>query len=223
MVAGNDLVLAQKAVEAHQSQIAAAEQTVEAARQAVKSVTDLEGYLRITAPFDGIVTERNIHPGALVGAGTGAAMPMLRVVQNTRLRLVVPVPEAYIASVTEGTSVPFTVPAYPGQTFSGPVARIAHAVDVKTRTMAVELDVVNKDGRLAPGAFCQVRWPIRRTSPSLFVPNGSVASTTDRVFVIREKRTNRVGGRENRAGLGAADRSRRRSAARRWSGDAWNR
>ncbi len=67
VVAGNDLILAQKAVEADQSQIAAAQQNVEAARQALHSVTDMEGYLRVTAPFDGVVTERNVHPGALVG------------------------------------------------------------------------------------------------------------------------------------------------------------
>jgi multidrug efflux pump subunit AcrA (membrane-fusion protein) len=65
------------------------------------------------------------------------------------------------------------------------VARIARAVDVATRTMAVELDVDNRDGRLAPGTFCQARWPIRRPGPSLLVPSGSVASTTDRMFVVR--------------------------------------
>jgi RND family efflux transporter MFP subunit len=84
-----------------------------------------------------------------------------------------------------GTPIPFSVAAYPGQSFSGTVARIARAVDVSTRTMAVELDVTNSDGRLAPGTFCQVRWPIRRTGPSLFVPSASVAATTDRTFVIR--------------------------------------
>jgi len=62
---------------------------------------------------------------------------------------------------------------------------MAHAVDVKTRTMAVELDVANHDGRLAPGTFCQVRWPVRRPAPSLFVLSGSVASTTGRTFVVR--------------------------------------
>ncbi|HMJ81877.1 MAG TPA: efflux RND transporter periplasmic adaptor subunit [Vicinamibacterales bacterium] len=67
VVAGNDLVVAQKAVEANQAQIAAAQQTVEAARQALNSIRDVEGYLRITAPFAGVVTERNVHPGALVG------------------------------------------------------------------------------------------------------------------------------------------------------------
>ena len=77
MVAGNDVVLAQKAVEADQGQIAAAQQNVEAARQALKSVSDMEGYLRITAPFAGVVTERNVHPGALVGptGGPGRRRP----------------------------------------------------------------------------------------------------------------------------------------------------
>ena len=187
VVAGNDVVLAQKAVEADQGQVAAAQQNIEAARQELKSVSDMEGYLKITAPFDGVVTERNVHPGALVGptSGPGAATPMVRLVEITRLRLVIPVPEAYTAGMTAGTEMPFSVAAYPGQTFSGKVARIAQSVDVNTRTMAVELDVVNKDGRLAPGAFCQVRWPVRRTGPSLLVPSGSVASTTGRTFVVR--------------------------------------
>ncbi len=187
VVAGNDLVLAQKAVEANQSQIAAAEQTAEAARQALQSITQMEGYLRVRAPFHGVVTERNVHPGTLVGPNSGpaATTPMVRVVQNDRLRLVVPVPESYIAGVTPGVTMSFTVPAYPGQTFSGAVARIAHAVDVRTRTMAVELDVTNRDGRLAPGTFCQIKWPVRRPAPSLFVPSGSVGSTTDRTFVVR--------------------------------------
>ncbi len=187
VVAGNDLILAQKAVEGDRSQAAAAQQNVEAARQALHSITEMEGYLRVTAPFDGVVTERNVHPGALVGPSSGqtAAMPMVRVVQNEKLRLVVPVPEAYTAGITDGTRMSFAVPAYPGQAFSGTVARIAHAVDVKTRTMAVELDVENKDGRLASGTFCQVQWPVRRPAPSLFVPSGSVANTTDRTFVVR--------------------------------------
>lgn len=110
---------------------------------------------------------------------------MLRLIDNQRLRIVVPVPEAYTADVRGGTEVPFTVAAYPGQTWTGTVARIARSVDVGSRTMAVELDVTNADGRLAPGTFCQVRWSVRRSAPSLFVPSGSVASTTDRTFVIR--------------------------------------
>ncbi len=187
VVAGNDVVVAQKAVEADQAQLGAAQQNIEAARQALESLSDMEGYLRITAPFSGIVTERNVHPGALVGptGGSGAATPIVRIVESNRLRLVVPVPEAYTAGVTNGATLTFAVAAYPGQTFSGTVARISQSVDVSTRTMAVELDVNNADGRLTPGTFCQVRWPVHRVAPSLLVPGGSVASTTGRTFVIR--------------------------------------
>ena len=187
VVAGNDVVVAQKAVEADQGQIAAAQQNVEAARQALRSVADMEGYLHITAPFAGVVTERNVHPGALVGpaGGPGTAAPIVRIVSSNRLRLVIPVPEAYTAGMTSGAALSFSVAAYPGQMFSGTVSRIAQSVDVGTRTMAIELDVDNTDARLAPGTFCQVRWPIRRTAPSLMVPSASVASTTGRTFVIR--------------------------------------
>jgi membrane fusion protein (multidrug efflux system) len=187
VVAGNDVVLAQKTVEADQSQISAATQNVEAARQALASVRDMEGYLRITAPFSGVVTERNVHPGALVGptGGGGTALPIVRIVESNRLRLVIPVPEAYTAGISNGSSLTFTVAAYPGQTFTGTISRISQAVDVVTRTMAVELDVNNTDGRLAPGTFAQVKWPVHRTAPSLLVPAGSVASTTGRTFVIR--------------------------------------
>jgi RND family efflux transporter MFP subunit len=158
---------------------------VEAARQAAQAVQQLEAYLRVTAPFAGVIIERNVHPAALVGPAGVESSPMVRLVDQRRLRLVVPVPEAYTAGLTRGASIPFKVAAFPGTTFTGTVARIARAVDVTTRTMAVELDVDNADGRLAPGTFCQVRWPVRRTSPSLFVPAASVASTTDRTFVVR--------------------------------------
>ena len=180
------MLIAEKAAEASRNQANAATQNVEAARHAAEAVRDLEGYLRVSAPFSGVITERNVHPGALVGpAGGASAGPMVRLVENSRLRIVVPVPEAYTAEVKTGTEVLFTVAAYPGQTWTGTLARIARAVDVSTRTMAVELDVTNKDGRLTPGTFCQVRWAVRRSAPSLFVPSGSVASTTDRTFVIR--------------------------------------
>src|SRR6185436_11566756 len=116
---------------------------------------------------------------------SASSAPLLRLVQDRRLRLVVPVPEAYTAQMKVKTEIPFSVAAYPGQSFSGTIARIAQAIDVNTRTMAIELDVTNTDGRLAPGTFCQVRWPIRRSGPSLFVPSASVATTTDRTFVIR--------------------------------------
>jgi membrane fusion protein, multidrug efflux system len=186
VVAGNDVTLAEKSADASQSQVVSAEQSVEAAGHALNAIRDMEGYLRVTAPFAGVVTERNVHPGALVGPSSGeSALPLLRLVDTNRLRLVVPVPEAYTTELPAHAVISFSVAAHPTESFSGKVARIAQVVDVNTRTMAVEVDVSNNDGRLAPGTFCQVRWPVRRSGPSLFVPSTSVAATTDRTFVIR--------------------------------------
>jgi membrane fusion protein (multidrug efflux system) len=142
-------------------------------------------YLRITAPFDGIVTDRLVHPGALVGPG---ADPVMLVIQEVaHLRLVVPVPEEDSGGIVRGAQVQFHVPAYPERTYSGVVARIAHSLDQKTRTMAVELDVVNRDSSLSPGMYPSVKWPVRRSRPSLMVPKTSVVSTTERTFVIRNR------------------------------------
>lgn len=186
-VAGNDLEMAQKTVEAGQAQVQAQRELVDAAGQAVRSITEVAAYLDVKAPFDGVVVERNVHPGALVGpAGSaGGAVPMLRLESIARLRLVVPVPEAYVAGIEAGTDVAFTSSGYPGRTFTGTVARIAHAVDVATRTMPVELDVDNRGEELAPGGFVQAQWRVRRPEPTLFVPAGSVASTLERTFVVR--------------------------------------
>jgi membrane fusion protein, multidrug efflux system len=188
VVAGNDLEVAQRAVDADRARLEAMRGSAEAAKSALKSVSEIEGYLLVRAPFDGVVTERNVHPGALVGPATsasGTALPMLRVEKTNKLRLVVPVPEKYAAGMKEGTKVEFSVPAFPSQTFSGTIARIAHSVDVKTRTMPVELDVLNADGRLSSGMFPEVLWPVRRAEATLFVPVSAVARTTEATFVIR--------------------------------------
>jgi len=109
----------------------------------------------------------------------------VRVEKTSRLRLLVPVPEKYVAGVIEGTKVQFSVPAFPNQPFSGKVARIAHSVDVKTRTMPVELDVTNTDGQLASGMFPEILWLVSRAQATLFVPTSAVARTTEAVFVVR--------------------------------------
>jgi membrane fusion protein, multidrug efflux system len=188
VVAGNDLEIAQRALDADRARLEASRGSAEAARSALKSVAELEGYLQVRAPFTGVVTERNVHPGSLVGPSTsasGSAVPMLRVEKADRLRLVVPIPEKYTSGIAEGTRIEFSVPAYPGQTFSGTIARIAHSVDVKTRTMPVELDVNNATERLSSGMFPEVVWAVRRTEPSLFVPVSAVVRTTEATFVVR--------------------------------------
>jgi membrane fusion protein (multidrug efflux system) len=187
VVAGNDLEVAQKAVEADRARLESVREGAQAARSALKSISEIEGYLQVRAPFDGVVTERNVHPGALVGpaSGSGVGVPIVRVENTSRLRLLVPVPEKYATGMTEGTIVQFSVPAFPNQAFSGKVARIAHSVDVKTRTMPVELDVTNTDGRLASGMFPEVLWAVSRAQPTLFVPTSAVARTTEAIFVVR--------------------------------------
>lgn len=187
VVAGNDLEVAQKAVDADRARVQSSRESAEAAKAALKSITDIEGYLQVRAPFDGVVTERNVHPGTLVGPaiGSGQATPLVRVETTARLRLVVPVPERYVAGMAEGAKVQFTVPAYPNQTFSGTVARIAHSVEPKTRTMPIELDVNNASRRLAAGMFPEVLWPVRRSESTLFVPVSAVARTMEATFVVR--------------------------------------
>lgn len=185
VVAGNDLVQAEKAVEADRSRVASIAGQLEAARAAVKAVEEMRRYLRVTADFDGVVTERLVHEGSLVGPESKSAAPMFRLEQLDRLRLVAAVPEALVGSIRKGARIEFTVPPYPGETFSGLVARPALSVDPKTRTMPVELDVSNRDGRLAPGMYAEVAWPASRGRASLLVPATAVKATTEKIFVVR--------------------------------------
>ena len=92
-----------------------------------------------------------------------------------------------MGGIVKNARVPFTLPAFPGETFHGVVRRIAHAVEPKTRTMAVELDVANPNLRLASGMYAEVQWPVRKERPALLVPPTSIATTTERTFVIRIK------------------------------------
>lgn len=183
VVAGNDLDVAQQTTEADRARLRAAERNIEAAKAALNAVAEIESYLTVKAPFDGVVTERDVHPGALVGPS--GSEPMVRIEKVSRLRLVLPVPENYVPGTIKGTRVSFTVPAFPGEKFTGTIARIADSLDVKTRTMPVELDVTNSSGRLAPGMYPQVDWPVRRPRPTLFVPSSSVAHTNEKTFVVR--------------------------------------
>jgi RND family efflux transporter MFP subunit len=200
VVAENDVDVARGVVEGDQARIRALAENEKAARSVVQSqlqneratraaansVRDIEAYLHINAPFDGVITERNVDKGSLAGPSAGpTSPPMLRLQQISRLRLVISVPETDVSGVTTGARIKFTVPAFPGETFFGVVERISHMLDEKTRTMPVELDVINDSARLAPGMFPEVNWPATRPRPSLFVPPSAIATTTDRVFVIR--------------------------------------
>jgi len=184
-IAGNELIQAEKQVDAAKALVQSKQEASRAAAAVVKSQKDFQAYLRITAPFDGIVTDRLVHPGALVGPG---ADPVMLVIQQvSRLRLVVAVPEENVGGIARGARVEFRVPAHPERSYSGTVARLSHALDPKTRTMAVELDVFNRDASLSPGMYPSVKWPVRQARPALLVPRTSVVTTTERTFVIRSR------------------------------------
>jgi RND family efflux transporter MFP subunit len=187
VLAENDVLVAGQTVSADKGLVDAADQNVSAAKEAFRTISQTESYLTITAPFDGVVTTRNLHPGALIGpaSGAGGAQPILQIIDDKRLRLAVPIPEAQVGDMKTGQLVSFTVPAYPGQMFKAPIERISREVDEKSRTMPVELDVKNTDGRLSPGSFTNVSWPLQRGYPTFFVPTTSVTDDQQHTFVIR--------------------------------------
>lgn len=198
VITQHEVVLAEKAVEGAKAVIRGIESQVAAMRAAIAPLREMEKYLKVTAPFAGTVTERMAHTGALVGPERQA--PLVRIEQLDRLRLTVAVPEYDAAAIPRGGRVAFTVPAHAGETFHGTVARIAGAMDPKTRTMAVELDVANPRGALAPGMFADVQWPVRKPRPSLLVPPTAIVTTTERVFVIRAEQGKAVWVNVRRAG-----------------------
>ena len=184
-VAGNDVVQAQAQVNAAAALVRSRQRAGAAAQSAVDALKAMLAYLKVTAPFDGVVTDRLVHPGALVGPG--ADPPLLVIQQVSRLRAIVALPEEYVGAMARGANVEFTVPAYPRRSYSGKIARVADVLDPKTRTMPVELDVNNPDGTLAPGMYPSVKWPVRGQGPALWVPKTSVVTTTERTFVIRNR------------------------------------
>jgi RND family efflux transporter MFP subunit len=181
-VAGNELVLAEKQRDAAHALVNSRKAGTRAAQDRLRATKELEAYLRVTAPFDGTITDRFVHPGMLVQAN--AQTPLLKLQQVAHLRLTVPVPESYVGHVVRGTSVNFHIAAQPGKSYSAKIARIPNALDSQSRTMMVELDAYNKDGTLAPGMYPSVDWPVSSADPLLLVPSTSVVSTTERTFVI---------------------------------------
>jgi membrane fusion protein, multidrug efflux system len=181
-VAGNELVQMEKERDAAQSLVGSRKAATRAAEDRLRAAKELEGYLRVTAPFDGTITDRFVHPGILVSAG--GHTPLLKLQQTGHLRLTVPVPESYVGHVVLGAVVNFHVASQPGRTYSAKIARIANALDSQNRTMMVELDAYNSDGSLAPGMYPTVEWPASSAEPLLLVPATSVVTTTERTFVI---------------------------------------
>lgn len=181
-VAGNELVQMEKQLDAAKSIVQSRKSAVRASQERLAAAKTTEGYLRLTAPFDGKITDRYVHPGVMVPAG--GHLPLLKLQQVAHLRLTVPIPETYVGHIIRGISVSFHVGAQPGRAYIAKISRIADALDAQSRTMMVELDAFNKDGTLAPGMYPTVEWPVSSAQPQLLVPFTSVVTTTERTFVI---------------------------------------
>lgn len=181
-IAANELEQADQAVKVATAAVEALRRAAAAAQARVTTLQQLVALLAVKAPFDGIVTARQAHPGMLVGPAAG---PLLHLEQLSRLRIIVAVPEALAATVRPGLRISFRVTAYPGETFSAPISRFAGKLDPTTRTLPVELDFPNPQGRLSPGMYTEVTWPARAGQTLLLVPPTAIASNTERTFVIR--------------------------------------
>lgn len=150
-----------------------------------ESVKQLVDYLKITAPFAGVVTDRRLSPGAFVGPGGQNSVPLLKIKQLDRLRLRLAVPEAYLGDIRAGTPVQFTVRTFQNQVFNGNISRISHSVRPDTRSEMIEIDIANSGRKLKPGMYVSARLPVQAHEGSLFVPKSAVLSNMEQTFVIR--------------------------------------
>ncbi len=158
---------------------------VDAANSAYKEVIANLNYLEIRAPFDGVITTRNVNLGAYVGPGGKNADPMFVLQDQNRLRLVVSVPESYTGGLSNNSEVTFTVRELPGQQFTAKIARLAGAIDDKLRSERVEIDVYNKSKKLLPHMYADVNVPLPSHDSTLIVPKSAVVTSTEKVFVVK--------------------------------------
>jgi RND family efflux transporter MFP subunit len=173
-------------------------------RQHYASMAD---YSRITAPFNGVVTWRYADTGSLIQAGTSNAgsMPVVKVAQVDVLRLRLPVPESLAAFVKVGDSATIRVGAT-GRTFTGKVSRNTGALDSSTRSMQVEIDVPNGDGKLNPGMYADVTLNIQRAGDALVVPVQAVDRSGSQPFVMLVDSSNHVQKRAVQIGVATPNR-----------------
>ncbi|MBV8635261.1 MAG: efflux RND transporter periplasmic adaptor subunit [Burkholderiaceae bacterium] len=153
-----------------------AQASLAAAEANVKRLAELEQFKNVTAPFDGVVTHRNVEVGDLVDASNGAASgrALFTMAQTDPLRVYVYVPQSYSQRIKVGDKVKVTQTELAGQTFDGAVVRTAGAIDAATRTLQMEVDLPNHDGKLLAGSYVQVALPVTGASTALTVPSNVV-------------------------------------------------
>ena len=164
-----------------------AQSDLAAADANVARLRSLQGFNKVTAPFDGVLTRRNVDVGDLINAGNGGAGGALfTVAQVDPLRLYVYVPQVYAAQIKVGDAVTVSLAERAGQHYEGTIARTARAIDPATRTLQVEIRVPNHDGALFAGAYVQVTLPIKGDNASTVVPTNVLLFRPDgpRVAVV---------------------------------------
>ena len=148
-----------------------AQANLAAAEANVRRLEQLEGFKKVYAPFSGVITKRNVDPGALINAGAGATgRELFDIARVDPLRVYTSVPQAYAPFIRVGASTYVTLQEFAGQRFSAKVARTAEAIDPNTRTLLTEVDVPNKDGRLLPGSFGEVHFAVGSNVNKVTVP-----------------------------------------------------
>jgi RND family efflux transporter MFP subunit len=188
-----------------EAELSAAKQQLEVAQANQRQYSALSSYTRITAPFTGVITNRYADTGALIQAGTASntqAMPVVRLAQISRLRLVLPIPESFAAEIHLGDPVYVHVQAL-GENISGRVSRFADSLDRQTRTMETEIDFDNRRGRLIPGMYAETRLSVGAKKDALTVPIGAVTRNGDDAVVLTLNKQNVV--EENHVKLGLED------------------
>lgn len=180
--------VAQQEADAKTSDAAAKRAMLQAAKANVSRLSEMVAYQNVSAPFDGVITARNVDVGALVTAGGApglSAKPgeLFHIVQTQRLRVYVDVPQDDASRITPGTPVWLSTQQYPGRRFPATIARDANAIDPVSRTMRVEVDVDNSDGALMPGAYAQVHLALPTSAPALELPVSALLFRPDGVTI----------------------------------------
>lgn len=162
------------------------EALVLAEKSNVASIRAMEEYLYIKAPFDGMIVERNVSPGALVSPGKETEQAMLTLQDIHKLRLEVYIPEDYVDKVDINQPVKFILNAMPGEEKAAKISRSSNALG-SMHAEAIEIDVENKNGQLKPGMYAEVSIPMLSGTKSLIVPSNAIVRSTERAYVVTVK------------------------------------
>jgi RND family efflux transporter MFP subunit len=168
-----------------QGDLEAKKAAVESAAANVRRLEETESFKRILAPFDGVVTRRNVDIGTLVNAGnTGQSQQLFFLAQTDPIRVYVSVPERYAPSIKAGAGARLVLAEYPGREFQGQVVRSAEAIDPGTRTLLTEVNVANRDGTLLPGGYAQVHLQVDTMGQRLQVPVNALLFRSEGLRVV---------------------------------------